>query len=357
MILRDIIHDKVLIRDLDNIANADIPYGLMQDATVMVTGATGLVGMSVIRALLWINDIRKTDITIVAIIRNKEKAKSLYGELFECPEIKWLVQDIVEPVLYEGKVDYIIHAASVTTSKIMVEKPVDTIVTSLLGTKNLLDYSVRAGIKSFLYISSMEMYGRFDDRGELVAEGDLGYINPLEVRSNYPESKRMCENMCIAYMKQYSLSVRIARLAQTFGAGILPGENRVFAQFAKSVINNEDIVLHTKGLSEGNYCYLSDMIQGLFTILLKGSDGEAYNVSNVKAHTTIAKMAEMVCHEIAGDRIKLVYDIPETNVFGYAQDTKIHLDNSKLKALGWSPEVDLKESYIRMIASMREIQE
>lgn len=69
-------------------------------------------------------------------------------------------------------------------------------------------------------------------------------------------------------------------------AGILPGENRVFAQFAKSVISGRDIVLHTRGLSEGNYCYTRDCVLGLFIILLYGENGEAYNVANPKSHTT-----------------------------------------------------------------------
>ncbi len=73
----------------------------------------------------------------------------------------------------------------------------------------------------------MEVYGAFDESVE-VTEKDLGYIDILNIRSNYPESKRLCENMCVAYNAEYDIPVKIARLAQTFGAGILPWENRVF---------------------------------------------------------------------------------------------------------------------------------
>lgn len=100
----------------------------------------------------------------------------------------------------------------------------------------------------------MEVYGSFTEANHNVTETELGYINPLAVRSNYPESKRLCENMCVAYYPEYKVPVKIACLLQTFGAGILSGENRVFAQFAKNAIEGKDIVLHTKGLSEGNYC-------------------------------------------------------------------------------------------------------
>ena len=146
---------------------------------------------------------------------------------------------------------------------------------------------------------------------------------------------------------------KIARLAQTFGAGILPGENRVFAQFARSAMNGEDIVLHTKGLSEGNYCYTRDAVLGLLTILLEGENGEAYNVANPDSHTTIADMAQMVCEKIGDGKIKVVFDIPESNTYGYAADTKMKLNSDKLQSLGWKPEIGLEEAYRRLIESMK----
>ena len=182
----------------------------------------------------------------------------------------------------------------------------------------------------------------------------MGYINPLALRSNYPLGKRMCENMCIAYSEQYRVPVRIARLSQTFGAGILPGENRVFAQFARSVIYNKDIVLHTKGLSEGNYCYTRDTITAILTIMLNGENQNAYNVSNEECHTTIADMAKMVASKLASGQINVIFDIPETNSYGYACDTKMKLNTDKLRKLGWKPSVNLEEAYRRLIKSMIE---
>lgn len=112
---------------------------------------------------------------------------------------------------------------------------------------------------AMVYVSSMEVYGNPNLTHE-VSEEDYGYINLSNVRSSYPESKRMCECLCTAYASQYGVQVCTARLAQTFGAGILATENRVFAQFARSAISGSDIVLHTLGQSEGNYVYTSDAI-------------------------------------------------------------------------------------------------
>lgn len=321
----------------------------LSEKNILITGATGLIGSLLCRTFIEMNDSHGTNIKILSLVRNKEKFKKIFSKCDERNDVIVIEGDITDDMCISYDIDYIFHCASVTASKYMISNPVETIMTSVIGTRNMLELAKEKDVESFVYVSSMEMYGAFTDLGHDVSEKDLGYINPLAVRSNYPESKRLCENMCIAYLKEYGVPVKIARLAQTFGAGILPGENRVFAQFARSAIRKEDIILHTKGLSEGNYCYTTDAINGLLIIATRGNNGEAYNVSNPETHTTIANMAQMVCDEIANGEIKVVFDIPETNEFGYAADTKMKLDSSKLQALGWKPEVGLKEAYVRLI--------
>lgn len=336
--------NDILKDDLKYIKEYDLPYELLKGKTVLVTGATGLIGVSLVRSLLYMGDIK-----VLAFVRNENKAKSIYEQN---SNLEIVIGDIINPIDIIETVDYIFHCASVTISKIMVEQPVETLMTSIEGTKHILNLAKEKRCKSVVYVSSMEVYGAFDNLDHEVTEDDLGYIDPLKVRSNYPEAKRLCENMCVAYLKEYGVPVKIARLAQTFGAGILPNENRVFAQFAKSVIHGENIILHTKGLSEGNYCYTRDCMTGLLTILLKGKDGEAYNVSNPNSHTTIVDMAKMVAHKIAKGNIEVLFDIPETNTFGYAADTKMKLSSNKLQKLGWNPEIGLEEAYKRMIEDM-----
>jgi nucleoside-diphosphate-sugar epimerase len=349
------LEDKILQEDLNIIADSNLPWDKIDNAAIFITGATGLIGASLVRALLCASRKNDMNIKILAAVRNIEKAKKIYGYLLEREELQLIVGDITEKFDVKCDVDYIFHCASVTASKVMVEQPVETLTTAILGTKNILDLAIEKKVKSFVYVSSMEMYGSFNSLNCLVSESDLGYINPLNVRSNYPESKRVCENMCIAYMSEYDVPVKIARLAQTFGAGILPDENRVFAQFARSAMNGEDIVLHTEGKSEGNYCYTRDTVTGLITILIKGSNGEAYNVTNPDTHTSIGDMAKMVSEQLTNGKIKVVFDIPESNKYGYAADTKMKLSSDKLQSLGWKPKVGLLEAYKRLIASLTEL--
>lgn len=345
-------NDGILQEDLDYIARSDIPFEKLKDSTVIITGATGLVGVSLIRALLCINRINKLNLKILALARNSEKAKKIFGNLLYRPDFRLIIGDINDEIEIDCDVDYIIHCASITASKVMINNPVETILTSFEGTKNILNLAKEKKCKSVVYVSSMEMYGSFINENNNVIETELGYVDPLAIRSNYPESKRMCENMCVAYHSEYGVNVKIARLAQTFGAGILEGENRVFAQFAHSVIEGKDIILHTKGLSEGNYCYTRDTVIGLLIVLLKGENAEAYNIANPETHTTIVDMANMVCEKLSNGKCKVVFDIPESNDFGYAADTRMRLNSDKLQKLGWKPEVGLEESYRRMIKSI-----
>lgn len=348
------INDLVLKEDLEFISK-NMNFEKLRGKTVLLTGATGLVGSQILRALHYCSDRSNLGITIVAIVRNTAKFEKMFGSIVEKDSIILIQGDVThfsDGMIPSGiEIDYIIHAASITASKQMISQPVDTIMTALDGTRNMLEIARIRNSESFVYISSMEVYGSFTDE-TYVYEENMGYIDPLAVRSNYPLCKRMCENMCIAYGEQYNVPVRIARLSQTFGAGILPGENRVFAQFAKSVINNNDIVLHTKGLSEGNYCYTRDTVIAILIIMLNGKNQNAYNISNEECHTTIADMAKMVAEKLADGRINVVFDIPETNSFGYASDTKMKLNTDKLKKLGWEPSVNLEEAYRRLIKSM-----
>lgn len=346
--------DETQQADLEQAVRAELPWERLSGATVFVTGATGLVGSQLVKTLLAANRIRQAGIRVIALVRSAEKAKRVFGHLLERPELVLHYGDVTESMDLEGSVDYIIHAASQTASKEFVSHPVETIDTSFAGTKNVLELARRKGSAGVVYVSSMEAYGNPGQAQRRTGEKDLGYIDNLNVRSCYSEGKRFCECLCACYSSEYAVPVKIARLAQTFGAGVALEEGRVFAQFARSAMNGTDIVLHTQGRSYGNYCYTADVVCGLLAILLLGESGQAYNVVCEAATMRIAEMAAMVAHEIAGDKISLVFDIPESSLtYGYAPDVELRLDGQKLRALGWEPRIapDLPTMYRRMIAS------
>lgn len=344
--------NEILLQDFASIADSNLPFEEYKNKTFLITGATGLIGSLLVKTLRYLNEKRSINARILAVVRSKEKAKTILGE--ENEELSYVICDLAkDELLLEEACDYVIHAAAVTTSKVMVSDPVGTIRTAIDGTEKLLKLAVEKKVKAFVYVSSMEIYGQPLTEGK-TKEKDLGYVDIGAVRSCYPEGKRMCECLCTAYASQYGVNVMSARLAQTFGAGILPTENRVFAQFARSAMKKEDIVLHTTGESEGNYVYTSDAIRAILLLLVKGQKGEAYNIANEESHITIRDMAEMVAGEIAEHRIQVVIDIPsDSSSLGYAPPVRMWLDSSKMMALGWEPKVGLKEAYRRMIAFMQ----
>ena len=338
--------DPILREDLRRIAEIFPHWEQLRGKSVFITGATGLVGSGLVRALC----AAPVEITVVAHVRNEQKARGIFGDL----PVVYAVGDVTSPIFYDGAVDYLIHTASVTASKAFVTQPVETLMTAIDGTRNLLEFARQKGVASMVYVSSMEVYGRTDPDLAQIMESELGYIDILSVRSSYSEGKRACECLCAAYRGEYGVPVKIARLAQTFGAGVSESDGRVFAQFTKSCLDGRNIVLHTQGKSMGNYCYTADAVRGLLTILLKGENGQAYTVVNESTAMPIRDVAKLVSDTLTGGETKIIFDIPPSSLtYGYAPDVTMRLSACKLRSLGWEAEVDLPEMFRRLAASFR----
>lgn len=317
-------------------------------SSVLITGATGLLGS------LMVKSISHYAGTVYACCRSTTKFESVFEGYTK--NIIPVFSDITDLSISDYKLDYIIHAANPTDSKSFVEKPVDTITIAVEGTNHLLSQSIKKALKGFIYLSSLEIYGSFPDYDKIknVTEADYGYLEPVAVRSSYSESKRLVETLCKSYQSQYDIPVKIARLCQTFGAGVRYNDNRVFAQFARSVIEGKDIILKTKGETVRNYCYTTDAVAGILTVLTYGTVGGVYNVANMNTAISIADMADLFCRLYPESKSKVAFDIAEdAGKLGYNPTVKILLDSSKLEKLGWKPEIDFNNMIHRLIEGMK----
>ena len=321
-----------------------IDFSGFKDSSVLVTGATGLIGSALVRNLIGLGA------KVYACSRSSEKFKACFHDF---DNIVPVYGDICTLDISSLDVDYIIHAASTTTSKDFVEKPVETIRVAVGGSLNILDQSKGKKLKGFVYISSMEAFGITPSGNQGVRETDLGYIDVMNVRSSYPESKRLCENLCVSYASEYGVPAKVVRLAQVGGPGVSYSDNRVTVQFARSVIEGKDIVLKTEGKTKRPILYIDDAVSAILTVLLKGKAGECYTAANPETFCTIRETAEAIIHEIAHDKIKLVFDL-DPNA-GHAPDICLNLNVDKLKALGWEPKVGLVESYRNLIESLKDV--
>lgn len=327
-------------------------YEPFKDKTVAVTGATGLIGSLLCKAILLADERMGLGCKVVAVVRDKAKLAAVLEGYSNLGKLATVECDFAEGRPDIAAADFILHAAAVTKSRVMVNRPADVALTSLRGTEAMLGVARETGAR-MVYVSSMEVYGTLPE-GEVADESALGWIDLLAPRSCYPESKRMCECLCTAYAAQYGVQVCSARLAQTFGAGVLPGENRAFAQFARAAIRDENIVLKTRGLSEGNYVNTVDCVTGLLILLARGESGLSYNVANEESHGTIREVAELANRVLGKGNSKVTVDVDETNQAGYAPDVHLRLSSVRLRRLGWEPKTSLADSFAELGNYLRE---
>lgn len=347
--------DPVLQVDMESLVSncADL-LKKFQNKTVFVSGATGLLGSQLVKALLCGNRVLGVNCKVLALVRSRQKAERVFGKLTEREDLALVMGDIMSPICFEGSVDYIVHGASATSSRYFVSNPVETILTAVNGTVHMLEFAKAKQAEGFLYLSSLEVYGTPEADAGKIAESYSGYIDPLQVRSSYSEGKRMVECLCASYASEYKVPVKIARLSQTFGAGVEYEDGRVFAEFARCALEKKNIVLHTKGQTVRSYCYTKDAVAAMLLILASGESGAAYNVTNMDTKISIADMAQLVCDTFPQAGIQVTFDMPDDVAsFGYNPEMVIALDSSRLMALGWKPTVDLKEMFLRLADSMK----
>lgn len=345
-------NEDVLQEDLAAISQADyIPWNQLQGQTVLVTGGTGLIGSTIIKALCYANTVKKLQLKILALVRNLEKAERMLGPE---NEVLHFVQGTVENLpIINVPVNYIIHGASPTASLFFVQHPVETIQIAVHGTNDLLELAKEKAVKSFVYLSSMEVYGA-PQADTLILESQGCTLDSMVVRSCYPIAKRLCENLCASYMQEYHVPTKVIRLAQTFGPGVMKDDKRVFAEFARDAMEGKDIVLQTSGSSKREYLYTADAVTAILTVLLKGQDGQAYNAGNPETYCSIVEMAQLVAEQITGNKIQVqLSKFTKDNNFKFPPPHHLHLDVNKLKKLGWKQTRGLKEMYLRMMAGMK----
>lgn len=325
--------------------NASMDLSAFEGKTIFVTGATGLIGKMIIKALITYVD----NVKLYALVRSQERAAKAF-EGYDISKIDFIVGDVETFDIKDMGIDYIIHGASVTDSKAFVERPREIILTAVNGTQHVLELAKANPIKMMAYLSTMEIYGcPPDDRK--ISEDSPSYLDSMSTRSCYPESKRMGENLCVSANTDSGIPVCSVRLTQTFGPGVRYDDNRVFAQFARCSIEKTNIILKTLGKTKRCYLYLGDAVTAILTVLLKGQSGLAYNAANEATYCSIYEMAELVADEKSGIEVEVRLD--ESGNTGYAPTLCMNLDTSRLQGLGWSPRLGLKDMFNVLIEDMK----
>lgn len=349
---------QVYHEELKPYLTQNLPWEKFSGKTVLISGATGMIGKCIIDILMTYNfgqcGLHNADcskcVTIIAISRNKETAKKRFAQYWENENFRYISADVNQVIPECGSVDYVIHAASNTHPMQYSQDSIGTITSNVIGCKNLLDYAVTHKTERFCFVSSVEIYGENRGDTDKFSEDYLGYIDCNTLRAGYPESKRLGETLCNAYYHTHKLDFVIPRLSRVYGPTMLPSDSKAIAQFIKKAAAGEDIVLKSAGTQLYSYTYALDAAMGIFAVLLKGKRGEAYNISDPESEVTLKQITEWLAED---NDVKVIFEIPDAaEQAGYSTATKALLDIDKISELGWKPLVHMREGLVRTVKSL-----
>jgi len=334
--------------DLENIINANLPWSKFENKTVLVTGANGFLPSYMIETLLYLNEKRNNGFTkVFALVRTEKNAYIRFRNYKNRKDLDFIVQDVCNPLNLNEKLDFIIHAASQASPTYYKTDPVGTLCANTIGTYNLLNLAKEQNLEAFLFFSSAEVYG--NSPSDHIQEKDYGYLDPDNLRSCYAESKRMGESMCVSFLHQYNVPTKIVRPFHIYGPGMNLNDGRVYADFVRDTLYSKEIIIKSDGRAIRSFCYLSDAIEGFFTVLLNGECGEAYNLGNEKAVTSIKNLAEILVSLVRDKDIRIKFDEKSNQDYLKSEISKTSPDISKIDKLGWKPKYPLEEGFLRTL--------
>ncbi len=349
--------NELYLEDVNYVANLDLPWEKLAGRSLMLSGATGLIGSFLVDVLMEKNAIDALNCTVYALSRNEARAKERFNKYSDDSHLLFIPYDVNCPLErnFIGIIDYILHLASNTHPMQYSTDPIGTITTNIIGVQNMLSFAVEHNTSRFAFASSNEIYGENRGDTEFFDENYCGYIDSNTLRAGYPESKRCGEALCQAYKTQKGLDVVIPRLTRSYGPTMLMSDTKAISQFIKKGVAREDIVLKSAGMQYYSYQYVADSVAGLLTVLLKGESGEAYNIAEEHSDIMLKDLAALIAG-INGKNV--VFEIPDAiEAAGYSTATKARLDGSKLQTLGWQPKYDIKSGMERTISILRNLNE
>jgi nucleoside-diphosphate-sugar epimerase len=346
--------NNIIQEDLFQICQENLEWSNFSNKNILITGASGILPSYLVETILFLIKTGKIINTqIFALARNKEKAMYRFKNYLNEDCLHFLIQNVCEPIIVSDKIDIIIHAASQASPKYYGADPIGTMNPNIIGTINLLKLAKEKQVENFIFFSSAEVYGNLDNC-RAIKETDFGHLDPMNIRACYAESKRMGETICAAWYSQLNIPVKIIRPFHTYGPGMSSDDGRVFADFVFNILNNQNIIIKSDGSAQRAYCYIKDAILGYFYILLKGTNGEAYNVGNPFQEYSVKELAIALLNLFPEKSLELIMN-PTFSSTEYIPSTtnKFLPDISKIQALGWTPKIDIYTGFKRTILSYR----
>lgn len=346
-------NSRLWLSDIDEIIEAFPELSKLNNNSVLITGATGLIGTAIIELLLRYNDTYDGSIRVYAAGRRLESMHSRFGAFIDRDDFSCVSFDATSN---DNNIDiecnYIIYGASNAIPSYVIKEPVETMLCNFTGLKEFLDYVKDNNVKRLLYISSSEVYGKKNDNLPY-KENDFGYIDLLNPRNSYSISKRSAETLCVSYGEEYGIDTVIVRPGHIYGPTALQRDIRVSSSWAYDAAMGRNIVMKSNGSQIRSYCYCLDCASAIIKVMLFGESLEAYNISNPNSILSIKQLAEILCD--AGN-VELEMELPnDVEIRQFNPMNISSLEGSKLQRLGWNGLFDGVRGLFHTVRILKEI--
>ena len=340
--------------DIEEIIKTKLPWESLSGKKILVTGASGMLAAYIVETLLLLPEFFKCNSpNVFALVRNKNKAEKRFSKYLHNPNFKLQTDDIcknIEPTDFAGT-EIIIHAASISRPDGKI--PVDVMAPNVIGTWNLLELARELKtIEQFIYFSSGIVNGENIKSDVPITEDMFFPSSCTSSTACYTESKRAGESICLSFMKQYGIPVKMLRYFGSYGPGMdLYNDPRAFISFVKNSVIGENIVLHSAGEETRFWCYITDAIEAFFRVSFCSNFGEAWNIANNEAGCTILELAQ-IAGELAPEKKTTVQFNSGKIPSGYTPFKSQQItvpDITKLRNLGFTPKISIREGLRRTI--------
>jgi UDP-glucuronate decarboxylase len=315
---------------------------------ILLTGCNGFIGKWFQDIFEYINQNILTKKCLVLCFDNNIVSKKRYTS---SKYIKCNISDINDIYAHIDKfnidkIDYIINCAGIASPKIYRKYPLETLDVSYLGTKNILDISIKYNPESVLCFSSSEIYGTPRAEHIPTTEDCLGEIPTMSSRSCYDVGKEILETLCYVYNTEYNVPVKVLRPFNLYGPQMGLNDNRVLSNFILNVLHNKYLNIYGDGKQTRTFCYIADGIIGMLKLLDGGRNGEVYNIGNPKPEINMHDLALKVCKLTNHEKLNIV---PHPDFYPSDEPLRRCPDISKIsKGVGYEPKIGLDEGLLKM---------
>ena len=347
---------EILIKDFDEIINHSEHLEKLTNKNFLIAGANGFFGSYIINFLLHLNKVNNSNITIHALVRNKNNLHLLLEKNKKNKNLMIYQNNIAKskPKI-SANIDYVFHLASKASPEEYINNPLDIIESNIFGTFNLANLAIEKNCTKFIYFSTGEVYGAPISKNQEFSEDNFGVVNPFQFRSSNTESKRMSENIILAISKKENLKFNIIRPFHTYGPGMSLDTGLIHNELLSNILSNKNLTLKSNGLAKRNFCYISDFLNGFLKVLIIGEHNTPYNIANPYEEISIKLLAKKLLLLSKKKNLKIVYKFDNKNTKRDNNIIRSKPSINKLKKLNWEPIISLDEGLKRTLKYYEEI--